>query len=92
MVGIAHLAHRQQGCWHVCLARHGDPVSWVSAHQRKRDAEAQIARVCLAASQGDLRDDTSFAALRERLAAQGDQHLTETLRAAPDLLMDAEGV
>ena len=89
VVGITRYAHRRQRCWQVCLARHGDPLRWVSGHQHKRDAEAQIERVCLAASQGDLSDDTSFAALVERLAARGDQHLKHTLGAAPDLRIDA---
>src|SRR3712207_2795705 len=47
VVGITRYPHGLQGCWHVCLARHGDPLRWLSAHQHKRDAEAQIARVCL---------------------------------------------
>ena len=89
VVGITRYAHWPQACWQVCLARQGDPLRWVSAHHHKRDAEAQIERVCLAASQGDLRDDTSVAALVERLAARGDQHLKETLGAAPELRIDA---
>ena len=87
--GITRYAHYPQSCWHVCIARHGDPLRWVSAHQKKRDAEAQIARVCQAASQGDLRDDTYLAALCGRLAGRGDQHLKETLGAAPELRIDA---
>ncbi len=77
-------------CWWLCVARSGSAVHWVSAHRRRRDAEAQVPQVQKAVEQGALRDDVIFAQLLEDLAAQSDNDLQYTLPTLPQTGVDSE--
>ncbi len=88
VVGIVRNSNAD--CWWLCVARSGSAVHWVSAHRRRRDADAQVAHVQKAVEQGALRDDVIFAHLLEDLAAQSDEDRRHTLPTLPQTGVDSE--
>jgi hypothetical protein len=88
VVGIVRNSNAD--CWWLCVARSGSAVHWVSAHRRRRDADAQVAQVQKAVEQGALRDDVIFAHLLEDLAAQSDVDRQHTLPTLPQTGVDSE--
>ncbi len=88
VVGIVRNSNAD--CWWLCVARSGSAVHWVSAHRRRRDADAQVPQVQKAVEQGALRDDVIFAQLLEDLAAQSDNDLQYTLPTLPQTGVDSE--
>ena len=72
-------------CWQVCMSRNGAPVVWVSAHRRRRDAEAQIKLVRQVDKPSDLNGNDSFDRLLEELRVQSDADLQHLSHAPPRL-------
>ena len=66
-------------------SRQADPLTWISVHRRKRDAEQQIPLVLQAGQQGDLRDDTCWQILLDDLAGRSEEDPGD-LQAGPPIV------
>ncbi len=73
VIGIVRSAVSK--CWYLGLARYGEPLTWISVHRRKRDAEQQMHLVLGADQEGDLKDDVTWEHLLQDLAAGSEQDL-----------------
>ncbi len=62
-------------CWRICFLWPGAPLTWVSNHRRKADAETQIRRLLLLLSDGGISDDATFTSAMQHLAAYSDAAL-----------------
>ena len=62
-------------CWRICFLWRGAPLTWVSNHRRKADAETQIRRLLLLLSDGGISDDATFTRAMQYLAAYSDAEL-----------------
>ena len=74
VVGIVRAPIAQ--CWYLGLGQRGEPLSWISVHRCKRDAERQVALVVRADQAGDLDDETWEQLVRD-LAAGSDPEFGE---------------
>ena len=75
VIGIVRSAVSR--CWYLGLARQGEPLTWISVHRRKRDAEQQMQLVLRADQEDDLRDADAWEHLLHDLAACSEQDLGE---------------
>ena len=69
--------HPRGGCWRVCCSWHGSATRWISNHQRKAEAEAQIARLTQVLHAGGIPDEDTFTRSVQRLAAYSAAELGE---------------
>ena len=90
VVGIVRNPNTQ--CWWLCISRCGHEVRWVSAHRRRKEADAQVNVIHDAVRHGALSNDAVFARLVEDLASEGDGELHATLALVPAAGNGAGGV
>ena len=69
--------HPRGGCWRVCCSWHGSATRWISNHQRKAEAAAQITRLTQVLHAGGITDEETFTRTVQRLAADSEAELAE---------------
>src|ERR687885_2275500 len=74
---IGLIRHPRGGCWRVCCSWHGGATRWISNHQRKAEAAAQITRLTQVLHAGGIIDEETFTRTVQRLAADIEAGMAE---------------
>ena len=74
---IGLIRHPRGGCWRVCCSWHGGATRWISNHQRKAEAAAQITRLTQVLHAGGIIDEDTFTRTVQRLAADSEAELAD---------------